>query len=143
MTEKAISINTLSDFTEQEVFDRVAVHLLTQKAQSRLTVWEVEAFVDDIEAPFTGSCAYRGDGGRMCAAGILIADSEYKKEFEGEYWTGVLTKMGLKPEDTNHTALICLLQGVHDTYKPVAWHNELVEVANKRSLSTSAIDQYA
>jgi hypothetical protein len=29
-------------------------------------------------------CIYRGDGGKCCAAGWMIPDSEYKQEWEGE-----------------------------------------------------------
>lgn len=29
-------------------------------------------------------CAYRGDGGRKCAAGHLIPDSEYKESYENQ-----------------------------------------------------------
>lgn len=32
---------------------------------------------------FAGMCAYRGDGGTMCAVGALIADDEYRPFFEG------------------------------------------------------------
>lgn len=54
--------------TLQEVFDKVARHLLTQGQRSILRE--------------TGRCAYRGDEGCMCAVGVLIADEHYHPKLE-------------------------------------------------------------
>lgn len=54
--------------TLQEVFDKVVSHLRTQGKKS---------MNEDSE------CLYRGPGGLKCAAGCLIEDEEYRKDFEG------------------------------------------------------------
>ena len=58
----------------QTVFDRVATHLLTQNAQS----------LDIVD----GECLYRGEDGKMCAAGCLLTDGQ-AIEFEGFDWSEV------------------------------------------------------
>lgn len=52
--------------TAQQIFDRVAVHLATQRTQSARN----------------GICAYRGQGGAMCAVGCLIPEHHYRPEFD-------------------------------------------------------------
>lgn len=97
-----ITLATLKDATAQEVFDQVANHLLKQGKRSRS---------DDV----AGECAYRGDNGMMCAAGCLIADSEYVRDMDykrgGTGWDD-LQKAGLVPSD--HGELILQLQYIHD-----------------------------
>jgi hypothetical protein len=89
---------------QQEIFDKVASHLITQGVQAVRNRW--------VGYP---SCAYRGDNGTMCAAGCLIPDEEYNPEFEGLPW------MDVRPDipslasltDKDHD-LISSLQYVHD-----------------------------
>lgn len=52
--------------TAQEIFNRVAVHLATQRVQSANN----------------GICTYRGQGGAMCAVGCLIPEHHYRPEFD-------------------------------------------------------------
>jgi hypothetical protein len=68
----------------------------------------------------TGTCAYRGTGGTMCAAGCLIADDEYLAIFdpsEGMGWLEIV-KEGYAPNA--HQNLIQTLQNAHDS-------NQLIE----------------
>lgn len=53
---------------KQMIFDTVRAHLLRQNRPS----------VNDI------GCAYRGEGGTMCAVGCLIDDRYYDPHFEGD-----------------------------------------------------------
>jgi hypothetical protein len=53
--------------TDQEIFDKVALHLLTQGRPARES----------------GSCKYRTPGGRKCAIGCLIEDDQYTPKMEG------------------------------------------------------------
>lgn len=55
-------------YTKQETFDRVLAHMKKQGGPSLL--------------PMSTTCAYRGVGGRMCAAGCLIPDDRYERRFE-------------------------------------------------------------
>ena len=57
------------NLSKQEIFDRVAIHLMTQGHP---------AVNED------GDCRYRGERGTSCAVGCLIPDELYDPEIEGE-----------------------------------------------------------
>lgn len=124
-----ITLATLKDATAQQVFDQVARHLLTQNERSNL---------EDRSA-----CAYRGDGGLKCAAGCLIADSEYLHEMDhcGQTSWGCLIDKKVVPRD--HRDLITDLQWVHDSRPATAWRRELRNVAVNYKLSTAVPDEFA
>lgn len=63
--------------TNQEIFDKVATHLLSQGKRSALG---------------GVGCAYRGDGGLQCAIGCLIPDELYRYELEG--WGAAFCTVG-------------------------------------------------
>lgn len=71
--------------TRQEIFDKVARHLVTQGKRSMLS---------------SKDCAYRGCGGTSCAVGCLIDDEFYDERFEGMS-VGVANKFE-KREHPNH-----------------------------------------
>lgn len=54
--------------TRQEIFDKVAAHLIKQGCKSMNTEHR---------------CLYRGQDGARCAVGIFIPDDAYKPEMEG------------------------------------------------------------
>ena len=117
-----ITLKTLKDATEQEVFDQVATHVLKQNAQSCAGA----------------RCAYRGDGGLKCAAGCLIADDEYSREWDENFigWPQ-LVKEGIVPK--LHDALVGRLQQMHDSYDPEHWKDILANVADYFKLNTNAL----
>lgn len=89
----------------QEIFDKVATHLIAQGKQS---------LIDDgeIDEQF---CAYRDLNGAMCAAGCLIPDAEYHDEFETQPWAHIwpdIPTFANAPQSV--ITLIAELQGVHD-----------------------------
>lgn len=55
---------------DREAFDRVARHLLTQKARANQIAGEP-------------ACCYRARDGKRCAIGCLIADEHYREDLEG------------------------------------------------------------
>jgi len=102
--------------TAQELFDKVATHLITQGKPSLCTY---------------GFCKYRGDGGLMCAIGCLIPDDKYKTWMDyGGALHPVLKTIGLG----EHFYLCRKLQVVHDATEPYNWHGELSNVAAKFGL---------
>lgn len=111
--------------TEQEIFDIVSTHLLTQGGKSRTG-----------EHP----CAYRGENGWKCAAGVLIPDDLYQPMFEGKLWSKVCE---VSPElrAIGHRNLIIALQRIHDLGEPISWADRLRELARGRGLSTAVIDK--
>lgn len=118
-----VSLENLAEATEQQVFDQVATHLLTQNQKSQ-------------KQGVGGKCLYRYED-LKCAAGCLIADDDYAKKLDAEkqsQW-GSLYDAGLVPEA--HVSLIAELQYVHDSMDVCTWKAGLTEVAEKFDLKTN------
>lgn len=123
----AITIATLPAATAQAVFDQIARHLLTQNAKA----------LEQIATDVNPACRYRGDNGTKCAAGILIADEEYTRDFERIGSWNSLVIRGYAPVD--HAALIIALQHVHDGGSPSTWPADLIDVARAYELDPSVV----
>ena len=123
-----ITLKTLEQATAQQVFDQVATHLLAQNKHSKMRTKST------IQVP---RCAYRGDGGLMCAAGCLIAGEEYNSDnFEMLSWF-TLVQHALVPNA--HVDLISALQRVHDCSPVSEWPLWLQRVAENFDLKTYAV----
>lgn len=103
----------------QELFDKVATHLLTQGEQSRADA----------------RCAYRGDRGLQCAVGCLIPDDKYSSSMEGSGISLPLVQAGLPPSIRVYLDLIKDLQVVHDAYSVWAWPAQLQVVADRHAIT--------
>ena len=116
-----ITLATLPRASAQQVFTQVALHLLTQGKVS---------YADgDVDS----GCAYRGPDGLRCAAGCLIADSEYLADpMEGLNWSR-LVQLDVAP--MAHQALIVALQGIHDDAFPDDWRAALEGCARQFGLT--------
>jgi hypothetical protein len=119
-----ITLKTLEQATVQEVFNQVAEHLLTQNKQS------------EGEHNNGLTCMYRSPDGLKCAAGCLIGDDEYSREWERRSW-GFVSRVG---GVTKHIDLISSLQSIHDSYEPSQWLAHLKELANSKELSTKVLE---
>ena len=121
-----ITLKTLAEATEQQVFDQAVNHLLTQNAR----------------AMNGGSCMYRNQAGLKCAAGCFIGDDEYDaRRMENMIW-GSLVIDGIAPD--KHKVLISELQGLHDGSNTEFWVGELKEIAEKYDLKMPDLPaQYA
>lgn len=125
-----ITLGTLSQATEQEVFDQVAVHLITQGVRA----------VNEL-----GLCVYLTADGKKCAAGCLISTEEYKKlsvsviDLNNVGWI-TLRNREIVPEE-NFT-LVCDLQGIHDSLvygRKVGLTTKLKNLAKVRKLDSSIV----
>lgn len=120
--------------TNQEIFDIVAVHLLTQGKKSLAGI-------------NNSSCVYRDPNGRKCAIGVLIADEHYSEELERKsVWTNeVVAALEKSGFDTEPPRLNFLdeLQRIHDGYAPAEWRRMLVSLAYAHRLSTDALKPFA
>lgn len=102
---------------KQEVFNKVAEHLLTQAQRSI----SLDKF-----------CLYRGPNGLMCAVGCLIPDEVYTADIEGEGVEGMLrilsphaellAKHGLTEDNVD---LLANLQRLHDKVPVERWSRKL------------------
>lgn len=112
-----ITLATLKDATEQEVFDQAVNHMLTQNQKSLID----------------GKCKYRS-GNLKCAAGCFISDEEYKPEMDRELpisWFRLVSS-NLVPKD--HDYLILRLQRIHDQQDVDKWKERLSEFAKENNL---------
>lgn len=116
-----VTLATLGQATEQQVFDQVVTHLLTQKSRSSID----------------GVCAYRGLNDMRCAAGSLMDEHEYNPLFEGCTWDVLIQEHGVP---TDHQLLIKALQNIHDRTKPESWVFELYSLARQFQLNVAALD---
>ena len=82
--------------------------------------------------PLFGNCSYRGENNLKCAAGCLIADSEYKPAMEKASWRDLIKSRQVPSE---HEDLIFALQHVHDGYHVSKWGAQLRNVAIEFSLN--------
>lgn len=105
--------------TLQEIFDIVSIHLMKQYETSFLK---------------GKTCAYRGDRGLKCAAGILIPNNEYKPEFEKKTWH-TLTAEGFV--ENKFSDEIRQLQIIHDFECCRNWCYKLTEFAKKHNLQVN------
>lgn len=116
--------------TEQEIFSRVAAHLLLQNKKSFYSPDNVREI-----------CAYRGEGGTKCAVGCLLEDDEYRPYMEDK---GVDRLLSLTPDGfrnfgvQNHN-LLCDLQYIHDYMQPVEWKTALGQVAMQYGLQQGGV----
>ena len=119
-----ITLKTLDQATEQQVFDQVATHLLTQNKRS---------------ANEKGECMYRGPEGLKCAAGCLIADDEYEQVFEGNSWRWFMVGGRVS---RNCSGLINNLQSCHDLIDVNQWRESLKSIASRFKLSTEVLNNF-
>jgi len=115
-----ITLKTLPQATEQEVFDQVTKHLLEQNKKS----------MKRIDGKDT--CSYRGDDGLKCAAGCLIADDEYNPKIENCSWDCLEERGGIPAE---HARLIELLQHIHDSKDVGRWRGLLRALCEEEQLT--------
>lgn len=111
--------------TDQEVFDIVARHLLTQ---GRRALWGE-------------ACAYRTPEGDRCAIGALIPDEVYKLEWEGCAGAKLYEYPELHQYLPRTRALATALQSIHDISFPDRWRIDLRAAAAVFGLNTRALDE--
>jgi hypothetical protein len=123
---------------KQEIFDKVAVHLLTQNLKSTETVY----YPEEESKPL---CRYRGhvNGGKplKCAVGVLIPDDVYSPKMEGcsvEELDILYPQLGF----TDQISLLEDLQGMHDCFEPHEWKGMLGGIANTYRINPSILNEF-
>lgn len=125
--------------SNQEVFDKVAIHLLTQGQKSAILSKE-EGGLD--------SCLYHSADGLKCAVGCLIPDNLYIEDMEGRLiqdlfvqFPSIMEEIGLDKE--THLGLLTSLQNIHDTCHELTWYVGLTQTAPAFDLNTKELQEYA
>ncbi len=119
-------------YTNQQLFNKVATHLLRQGKQAL--------------APGGEGCRYRGDQGTKCAVGCLIKDEDYDYAIEGQ---GILVNnlngiqasslLEFTPTD-DQLNLLDKLQAIHDSAQPPEWCAFLRDFAHRHGLDTACLE---
>lgn len=127
-----ITMKNLHLATEQQVFDQVARHLLTQNAKA--LAW-------------SGGCQYRlelDDGTVLkCAVGCFIANDEYDTQIEGEiYGSHNFNEFFWFKGEAPHLTLLRSLQNLHDMYSAGVWKGELKQIAADFNLNTDILKEF-
>lgn len=118
-------MKSVNDMSQQEIFDIVAVHLLTQNRRS----------LSD------GACTYRGINGKKCAIGVLIPTDQYHSSMEhNDVYRLNQAFPDLKIDE--HLTFLATLQRIHDNKKPYQWFRELTQTAEAYNLSTGSIERF-
>ena len=113
--------------TKQEIFDKVATHLLTQKKRSYAS----------------NSCAYRGDYGGMCAVGVLISDEFYDEKMEGSPVKDLINDFPKACKDfSDEGSLLQALQDIHDVWPAYEWSMRLRKCADIFDLSSAVLEKF-
>ena len=118
--------------TNQDIFNKVTAHLLTQKVRSTM---------------IAGSCAYRGENNTSCAIGCLIKDEAYSKSLEYRVYNHETVQAALIQSGLSLDGEVCELlgdlQNIHDTRAPENWEAELIKCAEKFDLFILSPQEYA
>lgn len=134
--------------SDQEVFDQVAKHLLTQKKQSRKK-----------GTTATKHCMYYGPGNLKDPVGCFIPEELYTSEIEGKSVCldelQKSTKLGtilvacqLVTEDPKNLdnkdrlRFLGKLQEFHDSFKPTQWKKGLEILAKKKKLNDTVLRNF-
>jgi hypothetical protein len=122
------TIDTLDQFSLQEIFEFVAKHLLTQK----------EPALDE-----SGDCVYRGENNLKCAVGCLIPDSLYRSEIEYvsfSYLNSFFPSISNYPQKCRN--LVCSLQDIHDGQNTESWYEQICILAESYELDTTSLKEF-
>lgn len=115
---------------DQQTFDIVAKHMLTQLKKSRI-----------IDAQGQPACMYRGPECTMCAAGVLIPDHLYDPFWNKMYVYGRGVGDLFKRMKCN-MQLISHLQYIHDSTDVEDWKNELIKMTTPFYLNARIVDHF-
>jgi len=112
----------------QEIFDKVAAHLLAQGIRSNMRCDGVT------------QCLYRGPAGTCCAVGVLIEDdlADTGDRLGLSVWA--LANRADSPQwMRDHVLLLKSLQCVHDVQPPNRWAIALRIVAGEHELEVNFV----
>lgn len=114
--------------TPQQIFDKVAVHLMEMDKPSK----------------FDGGCAYRGEDNSQCAVGCLIDDEHYEKRMEGKPVDALISHYGhtLPSFFVKNLNLFVSLQHTHDFHFHKRYY-KLMVISRIYNLDLKVLEKYA
>lgn len=136
-----ICLKNLHEHSEQEVFDQLARHLLTQ-GKKAVREYDIHDDDDNELSEVRHFPAYLSNNNGECLrspAGSLMALGEYRLEFENKPW------FQLAAEDKvprSHSWLVNDLDTIHDLYRPEDWRECLFQYATHHGLSPRVLEEF-
>jgi hypothetical protein len=121
--------------TNQEMYDRVARHLLTQQARAVVPVTPGRLGIDGNVLSSVESCRYRTPSGLKCAIGCLIPDDKYQESMEGAgigSRPAIAAAIGIRGAE--QLMLAAKLQVIHDSWLVESWAARLKMLAEEYRL---------
>ncbi|WP_321941684.1 hypothetical protein [Paraburkholderia tropica] len=133
------TIAELAGLDAQALFDRIARHMLTQRARST---------VDG-----TRDCLYRDLHGRACAVGAIIPGAVYRESMEHKGITALMLLLSLDEFNTpqhrafsrfltQHAPMLMNFMRIHDQALPELWPDDLRTLARLHALDASVVDRF-
>lgn len=129
-----MSLWNLNDYTLQEIFDEVAIHLLTQNSKAIRN--------KDGSAAYHGYSQSNAEIPAQCAIGCLIPNDKYSREIEGFGVTHLLEFLKLQYSNAFTESLLSALQCLHDNLHPTLWYYELQNIAKNYELNALALEGF-
>ncbi|WP_322092779.1 hypothetical protein [Paraburkholderia bannensis] len=134
------TIEELVSMDAQALFDRIARHMLVQRARSA---------VDG-----TRDCLYRDLHGRACAVGAIIPGAVYRESMEHKGITALMLLLTLDEFHTPHhrafayfitlhASMLMHFMRVHDQAVPEMWPDDLRTLARVYRLDASIVDRFS
>lgn len=123
----------------QEIFDRVAKHLLTQNEKCIARVLKK----DNNAITVCAYRSYRKNNILACAAGCLIPEHKYDPSMEGLVFLSIaIDHFPDISDNLNLIAFISELQDIHDRHEVNSWRDLLKVFATKHNLDSSVLDNF-
>ena len=122
----------IPNMTAQQIFDKVAIHLLTQNKRA----------IDEDKI-----CKYRTEDGLKCAVGCLIPDEDYDPRME----LMTFPILFLSPNRQrfpqlhplhDHISILQELQRIHDRSLPETWKHRLTLLAEQFDLNPEVLEKF-
>lgn len=121
----------------QEIFDRVAKHLLTQNEKCIARVLKK----DNNAVTVCAYRSYRENNILACAAGCLIPERKYDPSMEGSIFLSIAIHHFPDISD-NLITFISELQIIHDRHEVDNWRYLLKAFATKHNLDSSVLNNF-
>jgi len=131
---KEMSLWNLNDYTLQEIFDKVAIHLLTQNSKAIRNKYG--------SAAYHGYSQFNPEIPAQCAIGCLIPNDKYLREIEGFCVTHLLEFLELQYSNGLIKPLLSTLQDLHDHNDADLWLHNLKYIAKIYKLNILSLEGY-
>ena len=133
-------MTTVPSDLKQDIFDKIATHLLTQNAKAVEVVGNVE------------KCRYRTTDGKQCAVGCLMSKEDYDPEFEDKcvshlvyisnWIPDICGARFVRDQGEELVQYLDFFRKIHDDNPPEIWLFCLEQLAYYLNLSKTVLEKF-